>query len=143
MGIDNYNARQTRSIGPVAEMIFEFIISKVCADMKVSLWDVFINSRSADIVEARQTIQHLALKHTTLTQEQLAYRTGRFHHTTVISNIRAVSDRIDTDEGFEMFVERMSVLVERFAEKAKYAYKESAIQPLPDIDEFSIIANVL
>lgn len=89
------------------EVTMEKIVSLVATEYGVELSDLHSSSRAAKIALPRQIVMYLTNKHTEQTLVTIAKKLKRKNHTTIMHGIKAISNRIDTDQTLRASIEQI------------------------------------
>lgn len=76
------------------------IVSIVCNYYNLTKEQLFTRTRAAEIKEPRQIFHYLAVKYTKENLSYIGRQFGGFHHSTIISSCKKVSDLIETEKLF-------------------------------------------
>jgi len=80
------------------------IILKAVDFFHVNQSDFISKSRKEPVREIRQIIQYFARKYSRLTLTEIAYKTGKINHATILNSCKIVQNCIDTMPGFNEVV---------------------------------------
>jgi len=93
------------------EISVDYIQKVVCDYLKVSVSDMYSNSRKRDIVQARQLAMYLIKKYTEHSLAQIGRFCGDKDHATVLHACRTVENMKDTDKNFKERLEDIDKII--------------------------------
>lgn len=106
---------------------FDVIVKLVCSEFNVEKDKVISDTRVREFLEPRQVIQYLCRKFVKvyrvhirtgkdrrITLTKIAELTKVTNHATVISSIKAVNNRIDTENDFKKRIEAIEALINEY-----------------------------
>jgi len=103
----------------VLTLEFEQIANEVIKVTRVSMDDVLSHSRKIELVTTRQLISFYARRLTKATYSEIGQKLGGRDHTTIISNIRRITDLLEGGD------KRMSELVKKLNRRLKEAVEDN------------------
>jgi chromosomal replication initiator protein len=99
--IDKFVKNTTREIS------IDFIQKIVCDYFSIQVDALNSKTRKRDIVQARQLSMYFSKKHTKASLATIGHHCGNKDHATVLHACRTVSNLIETDKQFRLYVEEL------------------------------------
>jgi chromosomal replication initiator protein len=87
------------------EISIDYIKNIVCDYFQISVDEINSKTRKREIVQARQLAMFFSKKHTKFSLANIGLQCGNKDHATVLHAYRTVSDLLDTDKQFKVYVE--------------------------------------
>lgn len=116
----------------MSKLSIEHIQKYTCNHFDVSMDELIGRSRKQEIVKVRQVGIFFAKKYTDETLTTIGLRFGGRDHSTVISSISKVKDRIETDPEFALAIEQLDEKIlhkkERAIRKLEQQAKKEAVR---------------
>jgi chromosomal replication initiator protein len=87
------------------EISIDYIKNIVCDYFQITVDEINSRTRKREIVQARQLAMYFSKKHTKFSLANIGMQCGNKDHATVLHAYRTVSDLLDTDKQFKVYVE--------------------------------------
>jgi chromosomal replication initiator protein len=87
------------------EISIDYIKNIVCDYFQITVDEINSRTRKREIVQARQLAMYFSKKHTKFSLANIGMQCGNKDHATVLHAYRTVTDLLDTDKQFKVYVE--------------------------------------
>lgn len=87
------------------EISIDYIKNIVCNYFSISIEEINSKTRKREIVQARQLAMYFSKKHTKASLANIGLQCGNKDHATVLHAYRTVTDLLETDKQFKIYVE--------------------------------------
>ncbi|MCL2027452.1 MAG: chromosomal replication initiator protein DnaA [Bacteroidales bacterium] len=87
------------------EISIDYIKNIVCDYFQITVDEINSRTRKREIVQARQLAMYFSKKHTKCSLANIGVQCGNKDHATVLHAYRTVTDLLDTDKQFKVYVE--------------------------------------
>jgi len=89
------------------EISIDYIKNIVCDYFQITVDEINSRTRKREIVQARQLAMYFSKKHTKFSLANIGMHCGNKDHATVLHAYRTVTDLLDTDKQFKVYVEEI------------------------------------
>ena len=89
------------------EISIDYIKNIVCDYFSITVDEINSKTRKREIVQARQLAMYFSKKHTKASLANIGMQCGNKDHATVLHAYRTVTDLLDTDKQFKIYVEEL------------------------------------
>jgi chromosomal replication initiator protein len=89
------------------EISIDYIKNIVCDYFQITVDEINSKTRKREIVQARQLAMYFSKKHTKCSLANIGMQCGNKDHATVLHAYRTVTDLLDTDKQFKIWVEEI------------------------------------
>jgi len=89
------------------EISIDYIKNVVCDYFQITVDEINSRTRKREIVQARQLAMYFSKKHTKFSLANIGIQCGNKDHATVLHAYRTVTDLLDTDKQFKVYVEEL------------------------------------